>query len=89
MLLELWRKNEWATPGVTGRAMTQLAGERRLAPSLRAYASMFAAAEHAGYRRNPDYNSEDQEGIAKTQASIRRGRRMSAATVSSAGSVNP
>ena len=44
-LLELWRKNDWATPGVTGRAMTQLAGERRLAPSLRAYASMFAAAE--------------------------------------------
>ena len=44
-LLELWRKNEWASPGVTGGAMTQLASERRIAPSLRAYASMFAAAE--------------------------------------------
>ncbi len=44
-LLELWRKNEWATPGVAGDAVTRLAADRRLSPSLRAYASMFAAAE--------------------------------------------
>ena len=43
------------------------------------YDALFAAAAEAGYRVNPDYNSEDQEGISKTQASIRRGRRMSVA----------
>jgi choline dehydrogenase len=41
------------------------------------YDGLFKAAEQAGYRVNPDYNSEDQEGIGKAQASIRRGRRMS------------
>ena len=41
------------------------------------YDALFKAAVEAGYRINPDYNSEDQEGISKTQASIRRGRRMS------------
>jgi choline dehydrogenase len=41
------------------------------------YHALFKAAVQAGYRINPDYNSEDQEGISKTQASIRRGRRMS------------
>ena len=41
------------------------------------YDALFRAATEAGYRINPDYNSEDQEGIGKTQASIRRGRRMS------------
>lgn len=43
------------------------------------YDALFAAAEAAGYRRNPDYNGPDQEGIVKTQATIRRGRRMSTA----------
>ena len=41
------------------------------------YDALFRAATETGYRINPDYNGEDQEGIAKTQASIRRGRRMS------------
>ena len=41
------------------------------------YDALFKAAVEAGYRVNPDYNSEDQEGISKTQASIKRGRRMS------------
>jgi choline dehydrogenase len=41
------------------------------------YDALFKAAVEAGYRVNPDYNSEDQEGVGKTQASIRRGRRMS------------
>jgi choline dehydrogenase len=44
----------------------------------RLYDALFKGAVEAGYRINPDYNSEDQEGICKTQASIRRGRRMSA-----------
>jgi choline dehydrogenase len=43
------------------------------------YDALFKAAGEAGYRTNPDYNSEDQEGIGKTQANIRRGRRMSVA----------
>ncbi|MGE0766902.1 MAG: GMC family oxidoreductase [Hyphomicrobiaceae bacterium] len=43
------------------------------------YDAMFKAAVAAGYRINPDYNSEDQEGIVKTQSSIHRGMRMSVA----------
>ncbi|MCY4003409.1 MAG: GMC family oxidoreductase N-terminal domain-containing protein [Rhodospirillales bacterium] len=43
------------------------------------YDAWFAAAGALGIRRNPDYNGADQEGIAKTQATIARGRRMSTA----------
>ena len=43
------------------------------------YDALFKAAVAAGYKLNPDYNSEDQEGVVKTQASISRGRRMSVA----------
>ena len=43
------------------------------------YDALFAAAQQAGYRVNPDYNALDQDGIGKTQASIKRGRRMSVA----------
>ena len=43
------------------------------------YDALFRAAGEAGFRTNPDYNGENQEGIAKTQANIRRGRRMSVA----------
>ena len=41
--------------------------------------SFIAAAEQAGMRYNSDYNGADQEGVAKTQASISGGRRMSTA----------
>jgi len=43
------------------------------------YDALFKAAVAAGYRLNPDYNSEDQEGVVKTQSSIYKGRRMSVA----------
>ncbi len=43
------------------------------------YDALFKAAGEVGFRTNPDYNSEVQEGISKTQANIRRGRRMSVA----------
>jgi choline dehydrogenase len=43
------------------------------------YDALFAAGEAAGYHRNPDYNGEKQEGIVKTQTTIRRGVRMSTA----------
>jgi choline dehydrogenase len=43
------------------------------------YDALFKAAVAAGYKLNPDYNSEDQEGVVKTQSSIYRGRRMSVA----------
>jgi len=45
----------------------------------RLYDSIFAAAASVGIRANRDYNGFDQEGIAMTQASINRGRRMSTA----------
>jgi choline dehydrogenase len=43
------------------------------------YDALFKAAVAAGYKLNPDYNSEDQEGVVKTQTSIHKGRRMSVA----------
>jgi choline dehydrogenase len=43
------------------------------------YDALFKAAVAAGYKLNPDYNGEDQEGMVKTQASIWRGQRMSVA----------
>lgn len=43
------------------------------------YDALFKAGVEAGYPLNPDYNSENQEGIVKTQASISGGRRMSVA----------
>jgi choline dehydrogenase len=45
----------------------------------RFYDSIFAAAESLGITPNRDYNGAEQEGIAMTQASINRGRRMSTA----------
>ena len=47
--------------------------------SGRLYDSFFAAAETVGIKPNRDYNGADQEGIAMTQASISKGRRMSTA----------
>ena len=43
------------------------------------YDALFAAAGSLGIPRNPDYNGASQEGIVKTQTTIRRGRRMSTA----------
>lgn len=43
------------------------------------YDALFKAAVAAGFKLNSDYNGADQEGVVKTQASIRNGRRMSVA----------
>ena len=43
------------------------------------YDALFAAGEEIGVPRNPDYNGVSQEGICKTQTTISRGQRMSAA----------
>ncbi|MFT5510073.1 MAG: choline dehydrogenase [Hyphomicrobiaceae bacterium] len=43
------------------------------------YDSMMQAAERFGIKSNPDYNGAIQDGIAMTQASIQKGRRMSTA----------
>ncbi len=43
------------------------------------YEALFAAGEEIGIPRNPDYNGASQEGICKTQTTISRGQRMSAA----------
>ena len=37
------------------------------------------AAVNAGYKYNPDYNGEDQEGVSQFQLTVRNGRRCSAA----------
>lgn len=44
------------------------------------YDALFAASRQAGYRVTEDYNSEDQEGVGKTQVNIRGGKRMSVAS---------
>src|SRR5260370_3876575 len=43
------------------------------------YDARFPASKTAVFKLNPDYNSEDQEGVVKTQTSIYKGRRMSVA----------
>jgi len=43
------------------------------------YDALFAAAAEVGHKRNPDYNGPDQEGVVKTQVTIKNGRRMSTA----------
>ena len=43
------------------------------------YDALIAAAQSVGYPHNLDYNGLDQEGIGKTQATIKTGRRMSTA----------
>jgi choline dehydrogenase-like flavoprotein len=47
--------------------------------SGRLYDSFFKAAGTLGLKPNRDYNGADQEGVAMTQASISKGRRMSTA----------
>ena len=43
------------------------------------YDALISAAQSAGYPHTSDYNGLDQEGVGKTQATIKAGRRMSAA----------
>ncbi|MBT6277625.1 MAG: choline dehydrogenase [Chromatiales bacterium] len=43
------------------------------------YDALFAASEHIGIPRNPDYNGASQEGMSFTQATVRNGRRQSTA----------
>ncbi len=43
------------------------------------YDKIFQAAQKMGYPINADYNGPSQEGIARTQATIRQGQRMSSA----------
>lgn len=43
------------------------------------YDALFKAGQEVGHARNPDYNGLDQEGLCKTQTTIKGGRRMSTA----------
>jgi choline dehydrogenase len=43
------------------------------------YSAIIEAASQVGIRHNPDYNGASQDGIAMSQATIHRGRRMSTA----------
>jgi choline dehydrogenase len=54
-------------------------GVMTLSRKGRLFDSFFEAAESIGLKANDDHNGEDQEGVGMTQASIRRGRRMSTA----------
>jgi len=65
--------------GANGRGMTGPLRVTEVPDQNPLYDALFRAAVAAGYKLNPDYNSEDQEGVVKTQVSIHRGRRMSVA----------
>ena len=72
--METYEKGEGETRGSDGPLrVSEVPDQNPL------YDALFAAAVAAGYKRNPDYNGPDQEGIVKTQATISRGRRMSTA----------
>ena len=71
------RIEDFQMPGTSGRGSGGPLHVSIVPDENPLYDTLFKAAVEAGYRVNPDYNSEDQEGISKTQASIRRGRRMS------------
>ncbi len=43
------------------------------------FQALIAAAQEVGIRHNPDYNGAEQDGIAMSQASISRGKRVSTA----------
>ena len=49
-------------------------------PRLPLYAALIQAAAQVGISHNPDYNGAAQDGIAMSQASIAKGRRMSTAS---------
>jgi choline dehydrogenase len=65
--------------GSNGRGTSGLLRVTEVPDQNPLYDALFKSAEAAGFKLNPDYNSEDQEGVVKTQASISRGRRMSVA----------
>jgi choline dehydrogenase len=72
--MENYEKGDANGRGVAGPLrVTEVADRNPL------YDALFKAAVDVGYKLNDDYNSEDQEGLVKTQASIWRGRRMSVA----------
>jgi choline dehydrogenase len=72
--MESYQAGDDAVRGRQGPILVSEVDERG-----RFYDSIFAAAESLGIKRNRDYNGAEQEGIAMTQASINRGRRMSTA----------
>lgn len=72
---ETWESGESAYRGGEGPLATVTS--RYADPLIEAY---FAAAAEAGYPFNEDYNGVSQDGFARLQSTIRKGRRESAAT---------
>jgi choline dehydrogenase/4-pyridoxate dehydrogenase len=71
---ESWEGGPSAYRGGDGPLSTRLS--RYADPLIEAY---IAACEAAGIARNEDYNGAEQEGVARSQMTIRDGRRCSAA----------
>src|SRR5215470_9811794 len=65
--------------GANGRGTAGLLRVTEVPDQNPLYDALFKAAVAAKLKLNPDYNSENQEGVVKTQASISRGQRMSVA----------
>jgi choline dehydrogenase len=75
----VFRRMEDYQEGGEGRGVGGPLGVSEVPDQNPLYDALFAAGEAAGFPRNPDYNGPNQEGVVKTQATIRRGRRMSTA----------
>jgi len=75
----VFRRMEDYENGGEGRGVGGPLGVSEVPDQNPLYEALFQSAVAAGYRRNPDYNGAEQEGVVKTQATIRRGRRMSTA----------
>ena len=75
----VFRRMEDYENGGQGRGVGGPLGVSEVPDRNPLYEALFAAGVEAGHRRNPDYNGAEQEGLVKTQATIRRGRRMSTA----------
>ena len=71
---ESWAMNNGDLRGTDGPLSVSPSGLTR-----RIVDAWIDAAEQAGYRKNPDYNGEDQEGVGYFQMTTRNGRRCSSA----------
>ena len=73
------RMENYSDPGHETRGKTGPLGISEVSEQNQLYEALLDAAVSIGHPRNADYNGPDQEGVARLQATIQRGRRMNTA----------
>ena len=73
------RMENYSDPGHETRGTEGPLGISEVAEQNPLYDALLDAAVSVGHPRNVDYNGPDQEGVARLQATIQRGRRMNTA----------